>query len=268
MKEMKGRKRREREWKSQPGKWRRSRRAPSGKFGSGIREFYHGVQWPTQVSAHVGSDCLPLLAERKRAGVDVSFFFFFSLGNKKAIGTSVYFKRCERKALWMSHKIPSRFAVWYGQIFTPARWQNPALSPGVFQHGATARSERGRVFAWLAAALCLRLSYICVIANPLHTMVITNSYLIQCCVLRGHDSAQFSDIMFQRKICSGEPFLFLCDLQSQPSFLLVFLILSLLLLSITTSVSQPEVALFISRSARRADSCCEIQWCHSSHAGE
>lgn len=77
MKEMKGRKRREREWKSQPGKWRRSRRAPSGKFGSGIREFYHGVQWPTQVSAHVGSDCLPLLAERKRAGVDVSFFFFF-----------------------------------------------------------------------------------------------------------------------------------------------------------------------------------------------
>lgn len=77
MKEMKGRKRREREWKSQPGKWRRSRRAPSGKFGSGIREFYHGVQWPTQVSAHVGSDCLPLLAERKRAGVDVSFFLFF-----------------------------------------------------------------------------------------------------------------------------------------------------------------------------------------------
>lgn len=76
MKEMKGRKRREREWKSQPGKWRRSRRAPSGKFGSGIREFYHGVQWPTQVSAHVGSNCLPLLAERKRAGVDVIFFFF------------------------------------------------------------------------------------------------------------------------------------------------------------------------------------------------
>lgn len=73
MKEMKGRKRREREWKSQLGKWRRSRRAPSGKFGSGIREFYHGVQWPTRVSAHIGSNCLPLLAGRKRTGVYVIF---------------------------------------------------------------------------------------------------------------------------------------------------------------------------------------------------
>lgn len=143
MKEMKGRKRREREWKSQPGKWRRSRRAPSGKFGSGIREFYHGVQWPTQVSAHVGSNCLPLLAERKRAGVDVIFFFFFPSGNKKAIGTSVYFKYSKCEALWMSNKItssrrlPSRFAVRYSRIFTQevshsptARaWSMPAVVP-------------------------------------------------------------------------------------------------------------------------------------------
>lgn len=138
-------------------------------------------------------------------------------------------------------------------------------SPGVLQHCATARSECGWLFT---AALCLRLSYAFVIANPLYTMVITNFNLIQCCVLRVHDSAQFSDIMFQCKISSGELVLFLCDLQSQPSFLLVFLILYLFLLSIIISISQPEVALFISCSERRADSCSEIQWCHSSCAGE
>lgn len=133
MKEMKGRERWEREWKSQLGKWRNSRRAPSGKFGSGIREFYHGVQWPTQVSAHVGSNCFPLLAERKRTGV---YEIFFPWGNKKAIGTSVYFKYSQCKAVWMSNKItssqrlPSRFYVWYSHIFTQ-EW-SPKLSCLVF----------------------------------------------------------------------------------------------------------------------------------------
>lgn len=138
MKEMKGRKRREREWKSQLGEWRRSRRAPSGKFGSGIREFYHGVQWPTRVSAHVGSNCLPLLAERKRTGVYVISSPPTS-DNKKAIGTSVCFKYSEWGALWMSNKItssqrfPSRYAFWYSQIFTWEGSQHLTAWFGVFQ---------------------------------------------------------------------------------------------------------------------------------------
>lgn len=161
MKEMKGRKRREREWKSQLRKWRRSRRAPSGKFGSGIREFYHGVQWPTQVSAHVGSNCLPLLAERKRTGVYVIFFFLPPSGNKKAIGTSVYFKYGKCRALWMSDKItssqrlPSRFAVWYSQIFTREGSQHLTAWFGVFQQQC-----HSSVLSWLDGySGCLLLPY-------------------------------------------------------------------------------------------------------------
>lgn len=199
MKEMKGRKRREREWKSQLGKWRRSRRAPSGKFGSGIREFYHGVQWPTQVSAHVGSNCLPLLAERKKDWCICDFlFFFFSFPLlriiKKAIGTSIYFKYSKCRALWMSNKVtssqrlPSRFTVWYSQIFTREGSQHLtglvcSLPTVVSQLGF---NMTGWIFRLLALSLCQLLSYVFVIANLMYMMVMTNFNLIQCCVQEVH----------------------------------------------------------------------------------
>lgn len=72
----------------------------------------------------------------------------------------------------------------------------------------------GWIFRLLTLSLCQILSYVSVIASLMYMMVITNFNLIQCCVQKVHDSAQFSDITFQWKIYSWGAVLLHCDLYS------------------------------------------------------
>lgn len=118
----------------------------------------------------------------------------------------------------------------------------------------------GWIFRLLALFLCQILSYIFVIANLMYTMIITNFNMIQCCVQKVHDSAQFSDITFQWKIYSRGTVLLRCNLCSHS-----FVFSSCFFFCPPSSfrwdfpVFLPEVA-FISRFGRKADSYSEIQF--------
>lgn len=118
----------------------------------------------------------------------------------------------------------------------------------------------GWIFRLLTLSLCQILSYVFVIANLMYTMVITNFNLIQCCVQKVHDSAQFSDITFQWKIYSQGTVLLHCDLYSHS-----FLFSSYFFFCPPSSfrryfpVFLTEVE-FTSRFGRKADSYSEIQF--------